>query len=46
MPVQMNVDDKIVTNGGRVLGVTAVLNKNNLRDAREKGLRSNKANSF
>ncbi len=30
------VDDKIVTSGGRVLGVTAVLNKNDLREAREK----------
>jgi len=30
------VDDKIVTNGGRVLGVTAVLNENDLRKARIK----------
>jgi len=30
------VDDKIVTNGGRVLGVTAVLNENDLRKARSK----------
>jgi len=30
------VDEKIVTSGGRVLGVTAVLNKNDLREAREK----------
>ncbi|HSP89009.1 MAG TPA: phosphoribosylamine--glycine ligase [Ignavibacteriaceae bacterium] len=29
-------DEKIVTNGGRVLGVTAVLNTNDLRAAREK----------
>ncbi|MDO8549962.1 MAG: phosphoribosylamine--glycine ligase [Ignavibacteria bacterium] len=29
-------DEKIITNGGRVLGVTAVLNKNNLKEAREK----------
>jgi len=30
------VDDKIVTNGGRVLGVTAVFNENDLRKARSK----------
>jgi len=30
------VDEKIVTSGGRVLGVTAVLNKNDLIEAREK----------
>jgi len=30
------VDEKIVTSGGRVLGVTVVLNKNDLREAREK----------
>jgi phosphoribosylamine--glycine ligase len=30
------LDDKIVTNGGRVLGVTAVLHNNDLRAAREK----------
>ena len=30
------VDEKIVTSGGRVLGVTAVLNKTDLREAREK----------
>jgi phosphoribosylamine---glycine ligase len=30
------VDDKIFTNGGRVLGVTAVLNENDLRKARNK----------
>jgi phosphoribosylamine--glycine ligase len=30
------LDDKIVTNGGRVLGVTAVLDNNDLRAAREK----------
>jgi phosphoribosylamine--glycine ligase len=29
-------NDKIVSNGGRVLAVTAVLNKNDLREAREK----------
>ena len=29
-------DEKVVTNGGRVLGVTAVLNKNDLRNARDK----------
>lgn len=30
------VDEKIVSNGGRVLGITAVLNKNNLIEARDK----------
>lgn len=30
------IDDKIVTNGGRVLGVTAVLKSNNLKDAKSK----------
>ncbi len=30
------VDNKVVTNGGRVLGVTAVLNENDLRKARNK----------
>ncbi len=29
-------DEKVVTNGGRVLGVTAVLNKNDLRNTRDK----------
>jgi phosphoribosylamine--glycine ligase len=30
------VDGKVITSGGRVLGVTAILNKNDLREAREK----------
>lgn len=30
------IDDKIITNGGRVLGVTAVLNENDLGKARRK----------
>lgn len=39
-------DDNIITNGGRVLGVTAVLNKNDMKEARETAYKAIKEINF